>query len=236
MTTPEQQLADLLSTARGILFDFNGTLSDDEAELARACAEALTALGLEPMRDGEYDALLGRSEPDIALALVTARGHSPATATATATAAATRLLDHVADQYIALCAERPRVADTTVAMVHTLRERGVRVGIVTGTLRRLITPVLSERGLTDAVEALVTVEDVTRGKPDPEGFLAGARALGLADDPGGVVVFEDSRAGVAAAQAAGMRVIGIGPAAGTDLTFPAMTDVAEVVLSSPSSR
>jgi len=121
-------------------------------------------------------------------------------------------------------------------MVHTLRERGVRVGIVTGTLRRLITPVLSERGLTDAVEALVTVEDVTRGKPDPEGFLAGARALGLADDPGGVVVFEDSRAGVAAAQAAGMRVIGIGPAAGTDLTFPAMTDVAEVVLSSPSSR
>jgi len=236
MTTPEQQLADLLSTARGILFDFNGTLSDDEAELARAYAEALTALGLEPMRDGEYDALLGRSEPDIALALVTARGHSPATATATATAAATRLLDHVADQYIALCAERPRVADTTVAMVHTLRERGVRVGIVTGTLRRLITPVLSERGLTDAVEALVTVEDVTRGKPDPEGFLAGARALGLADDPGGVVVFEDSRAGVAAAQAAGMRVIGIGPAAGTDLTFPAMTDVAEVVLSSPSSR
>jgi len=236
MTTPEQQLADLLSTARGILFDFNGTLSDDEAELARAYAEALTALGLEPMRDCEYDALLGRSEPDIALALVTARGHSPATATATATAAATRLLDHVADQYIALCAERPRVADTTVAMVHTLRERGVRVGIVTGTLRRLITPVLSERGLTDAVEALVTVEDVTRGKPDPEGFLAGARALGLADDPGGVVVFEDSRAGVAAAQAAGMRVIGIGPAAGTDLTFPAMTDVAEVVLSSPSSR
>ena len=236
MTTPEQQLADLLSTARGILFDFNGTLSNDEAELARAYAEALTALGLEPMRDGEYDALLGRSEPDIALALVTARGHSPATATATATAAATRLLDHVADQYIALCAERPRVADTTVAMVHTLRERGVRVGIVTGTLRRLITPVLSERGLTDAVEALVTVEDVTRGKPDPEGFLAGARALGLADDPGGVVVFEDSRAGVAAAQAAGMRVIGIGPAAGTDLTFPAMTDVAEVVLSSPSSR
>lgn len=232
MTTPEQQLADLLATARGILFDFNGTLSDDEAELARAYAEALTALGLEPMRDGEYDALLGRSEPDIALALVTARGHSPATATA----AATRLLDHVADQYIALCAERPRVADTTVAMVHTLRERGVRVGIVTGTLRRLITPVLSERGLTDAVEALVTVEDVTRGKPDPEGFLAGARALGLADDPGGVVVFEDSRAGVAAAQAAGMRVIGIGPAAGTDLTFPAMTDVAEVVLSSPSSR
>lgn len=236
MTTPEQQLADLLPTARGILFDFNGTLSDDEAELARAYAETLTALGLEPMRDGEYDALLGRSEPDITLALVTARGHSPATATATATAAATRLLDHVADQYIALCAERPRVADTTVAMVHTLRERGVRVGIVTGTLRRLITPVLSERGLTDAVEALVTVEDVTRGKPDPEGFLAGALALGLADDPGGVVVFEDSRAGVAAAQAAGMRVIGIGPAAGTDLTFPAMTDVAEVVLSSPTSR
>lgn len=224
MTTPEQQLAALLSTARGVLFDFNGTLSDDEAELARAYAAALPTLGLEPMRDGEYDALLGRSEPDIALALVTARGGSPATATT--------LLDHVAEQYVALCAERPRVADASVEMVHALRELGLRVGIVTGTLHRLIAPVLAGRGLSEAVEVLVTAEDVNRGKPDPEGFLAGAEALGLAGDLADIVVFEDSRAGVAAAQAAGMRVVGIGPVAGTDLAFPAMTDVAEVVLSS----
>lgn len=55
----------------------------------------------------------------------------------------------------------------------------------------------------------VTAEDVTRSKPDPEGFLAAAVTLGI--PPEDCVVFEDSAAGIAAARAAGMRVIGVGP-------------------------
>jgi sugar-phosphatase len=54
----------------------------------------------------------------------------------------------------------------------------------------------------------VTAENVTRSKPDPEGFLLGARLLGV--DPADCVVFEDSGAGIQAAHAAGMRVIGVG--------------------------
>ncbi|MFE4055036.1 HAD-IA family hydrolase [Streptomyces sp. NPDC059096] len=57
----------------------------------------------------------------------------------------------------------------------------------------------------------VTAEDVTASKPDPEGFLLGAASLGVpAQD---CVVFEDSEAGIAAARAAGMRVVGVGPRA-----------------------
>ncbi|CAM3320884.1 HAD-IA family hydrolase [Tsukamurella hominis] len=57
----------------------------------------------------------------------------------------------------------------------------------------------------------VTAEDVRASKPDPEGFLRGAALLGI--DPADCIVFEDSEAGIAAAKAAGMRVVGVGPQA-----------------------
>ncbi|MFB7464210.1 HAD-IA family hydrolase [Streptomyces sp. NPDC056224] len=57
----------------------------------------------------------------------------------------------------------------------------------------------------------VTAESVQASKPDPEGFLKGAAALGV--DPADCIVFEDSAAGIAAGRAAGMRVIGVGPRA-----------------------
>ncbi|RPK65605.1 Sugar phosphatase YfbT [Streptomyces sp. ADI96-02] len=57
----------------------------------------------------------------------------------------------------------------------------------------------------------VTAEQVGASKPDPEGFLKGAAALGF--EAADCVVFEDSEAGVAAGRAAGMRVVGVGPRA-----------------------
>ncbi|MBM9510632.1 HAD-IA family hydrolase [Actinacidiphila acididurans] len=58
---------------------------------------------------------------------------------------------------------------------------------------------------------LVTAERVSASKPDPEGFLKGAAELGFA--PEDCLVFEDAQVGIAAAKAAGMRVIGVGPRA-----------------------
>ena len=54
---------------------------------------------------------------------------------------------------------------------------------------------------------LVTADDVTRGKPDPEPYLTAARVLGHC--PQHCVVFEDANSGIAAARAAGMAVIGV---------------------------
>ncbi|MFE7599946.1 HAD-IA family hydrolase [Streptomyces sp. NPDC057494] len=60
-------------------------------------------------------------------------------------------------------------------------------------------------------ETRITAESVGASKPDPEGFLKGAAALGFA--PADCVVFEDSEAGIQAGRAAGMRVVGVGPRA-----------------------
>ncbi|MEV7771673.1 HAD-IA family hydrolase [Kitasatospora sp. NPDC086791] len=58
---------------------------------------------------------------------------------------------------------------------------------------------------------LITAESVGASKPDPEGFLKGAAAVGFT--PADCLAFEDSGAGIAAARAAGIRVVGIGPRA-----------------------
>jgi len=55
----------------------------------------------------------------------------------------------------------------------------------------------------------VTGSDVLRGKPDPEGYLAGARRLGGGAAPSECVAVEDAPPGVAAAKAAGLTVIAV---------------------------
>ncbi|MGW4300950.1 HAD-IA family hydrolase [Streptomyces sp. NPDC004646] len=72
----------------------------------------------------------------------------------------------------------------------------------------------------------ITAESVGASKPDPEGFLKAAAALGI--DPSDCIVFEDSGAGIAAGRSAGMRVVGIGERAGQygpDVVVPDLTGV-----------
>lgn len=82
----------------------------------------------------------------------------------------------------------------------------VPVAIVTSCPDPLADRRLREGGLR-APAVLVTADRVARGKPDPEGYRLAAAELGV--DPARAVVFEDAPAGIAAAKAAGARVIGI---------------------------
>jgi sugar-phosphatase len=89
--------------------------------------------------------------------------------------------------------------------------RGLPHALVTSADVPLATARMAAAGLA-LPDVRVTAESVGASKPDPEGFLKGAAELGVA--PADCVAFEDSGAGIAAARAAGMRVVGIGPRAG----------------------
>jgi sugar-phosphatase len=80
------------------------------------------------------------------------------------------------------------------------------VAIVTSCTVPLATARLRAVGLA-VPRVLVTPERLSRGKPDPEGYLLAARELGAA--PSDCVVLEDAPAGVEAGRAAGMHVVGI---------------------------
>jgi sugar-phosphatase len=77
---------------------------------------------------------------------------------------------------------------------------------VTSARRSLLQARLQAAGLTEP-HAVVTADDVTQGKPNPESYLAGARLLGLAASA--CVVVEDAPSGVRAGKAAGARVLAV---------------------------
>lgn len=104
-----------------------------------------------------------------------------------------------------------------------LRSAGVPHALVTSADEALSTARMRAAALP-MPDVRVTAESVSASKPDPEGFLKGAAELG--HDAADCVAFEDSGAGVAAAKAAGMRVVGVGPRAavhGPDLAVPDLT-------------
>lgn len=84
---------------------------------------------------------------------------------------------------------------------------GFTVGLASSSNRPLIDLVLELAGLEDAFDATVSSEEVERGKPAPDVFLEAARRLGVASRACAVV--EDSRNGILAGRAAGMRVVAI---------------------------
>jgi beta-phosphoglucomutase family hydrolase len=88
-----------------------------------------------------------------------------------------------------------------------LRDAGVPCAIGSSTHRANIELSLGLIGLAEFFQATITAEDVKQGKPDPEVFLKGAQALGVA--PERCVVFEDALVGIAAAHAGGMKVVAV---------------------------
>ena len=80
-----------------------------------------------------------------------------------------------------------------------------RWAVVTSATRRLAEARLDAVGILP--KTLVTADDVTRGKPDPEPYLLAARQLGV--DPARCVVFEDAPAGLQAGRAAGMTTVAL---------------------------
>ncbi|WP_327087946.1 HAD family phosphatase [Nonomuraea sp. NBC_01738] len=83
----------------------------------------------------------------------------------------------------------------------------VPLGLASSSPRALIDAVLAETGLGAHFTVTVSTEEVERGKPAPDGYLAAASGLGV--EPGECVAVEDSSNGLRSAHAAGMRVVAI---------------------------
>lgn len=90
-------------------------------------------------------------------------------------------------------------------LVALARSAGIPAAIVSGSARAEIVQALEVLEIGAMLEFYVGAEDVTHGKPSPDGYLQAAARLGAA--PGLCLVVEDSEAGIAAGLAAGMRVL-----------------------------
>ena len=91
--------------------------------------------------------------------------------------------------------------------VRRLHSQGWQQAIASSAPRENVGVMLHALALDGLFEAIVSAEDVTKGKPDPQVFLAAAGRLGLPPDR--CVVVEDAAVGVAAARSAAMKCVGV---------------------------
>lgn len=90
--------------------------------------------------------------------------------------------------------------------LQTVKNAGIKTAL--GSASKNAGIILDKTGLTPFFDAIIDGNHVSKAKPDPEVFLKGAESVQV--DPKFCVVFEDAIAGVEAAIAGGMKVVGIG--------------------------
>ena len=187
--------------SRAVIFDMDGVLVDSGAHHRQAWRALLDELGLAPVGPEFWRLTIGRPSVE-AVPLLLGR--------ATSRAEAHRLAERKQDHYRRLARGGPPLVRGIVAFVDELAARRVPRAVATSASRYDADRLLGETGLRERFDAVVTAEDVRRGKPDPEVYLLAAHRLGVA--PERCLVFEDAVVGVQAARSAGMRAIGVSTA------------------------
>jgi beta-phosphoglucomutase len=183
-------------SVRAVIFDFNGTLSDDEPILCEIFMHLFAEHG-KPMSAQEYfDRLVGLSDPEIVRAWL---GDDDPDVEAVIEERTRRYRDAVADG--------SSVHEHVREAVRFAASR-VPLAICSGAARAEIEPVVDAAGLAACFETIVSSDDVAHGKPDPEGYAKALAALDV--DPADSLVVEDTEAGIASARAAGVgRVVAL---------------------------
>ncbi len=177
-----------MTSVRAVLLDMDGTLVDSDASVERAW----TTWSAEHGHDPAAVLAIAHGSP----ADRTVRRLFPALDEASVVIAAQRQLDLQYDDLSDVVAA-PGAAELLAALGRT----GLPWAVVTSADVRLAKARLGAAGIDPPL--LVTVEDVRRGKPDPEGYLLAAGRLGV--EPAACLVVEDSEPGLAAGRAADMR-------------------------------
>jgi len=102
--------------------------------------------------------------------------------------------------------EADEILPGVAVVLQWLKDKNQPVAL--GSASKNARPILEKVGILHYFDAIVDGNDVANAKPDPEVFLTAARLLGLPSK--GAIVFEDSVAGIQAANVAGMVSVGIG--------------------------
>ena len=183
---------------RAVLWDLDGTIADSKELHWRAWRETMLADGVEITSEQflhsfgqRNDAILGAWLPGVPAERVQRLGD--------AKEAAFRLL---------VAAGPLHALPGVVEWIERLAREGWKQAIASSAPRANVETMARALELDRVMGALMSAEDVRRGKPDPDVFLAAARRLGA--EPSRCVVVEDAAAGIDAARRGGMKSVGAG--------------------------
>jgi beta-phosphoglucomutase len=193
------------SPVAAVVFDFDGVIVDTEPLHLAAFRAVLAPEGIE-MTDEEYwESYLGYDDRDAITAALAGAGRDATPEVVE------RLMARKAERFLDAVRGGVPLFPGVAAFVRAAAARGP-LAIASGALRREIELILDGVGLRSAFAAIVSAEDVQRGKPDPEAYVLALRALRRTRPdlaPADCLAVEDSAAGVRAAKDAGMRCVAV---------------------------
>lgn len=184
---------------QAVVFDMDGTLTDSEEEWDVVRRRLAADEGL-PWPEEATRAMMGMSTPEWSSYLVEVVGLP-----GTPEDVARRTIDAMADAYHA---GRIPILHGAADAVHRMAEIAP-LGVASSSPRELIEAGLELLRVRDLVAVVVSTEEVARGKPHPDGFLAACEQLRV--DPAATVAIEDSTNGLRSALAAGLKVVAVPP-------------------------
>jgi HAD superfamily hydrolase (TIGR01509 family) len=196
---PEKGREDVTeSKARAVLWDLDGTLVDSEALHWLSWRDTLRAEGIELSYE-QFLASFGQRNDRIL----------PTWLGADADASRMRRISDDKEAEYRRLAEVHGLAPLPGARewLSALKAAGWKQSIASSAPRANVGMMLHVSGLEGCFDAIVSADDVTIGKPDPQVFLKAAERLLV--PPSRCIVVEDAAAGVEAARRAGMRSIGV---------------------------
>lgn len=180
----------------GVIFDMDGVLIDSaEAHLQSWCL--LAQENDANITHDHFTQTFGRQNQDV-IPILFGDVHD-------------RRLRELADRkealYRDLIRKDPPLVEGAASLIRSLSNRGARVAIGSSGPIENIRLVISALQVEGRITTIVSSNDVTRGKPDPQVFSMAAERLGVTTNR--CVVIEDAPVGIQAARAAGMRSVGV---------------------------
>jgi HAD superfamily hydrolase (TIGR01509 family) len=196
---------------RALLLDFNGVLVDDEPLHLDLLLRVLAEEGIHLERESAWPRFLGRGDRDsFAEALGEAGQEAPPHRLARLVARKASYYQEAVrrDGYAFFPGARELVRQAAAA--------GLVLGVVSGGLRDESVGALRQEGMRGLFKVVVSAEDVTEGKPSPEGYRLALQLLNAAPPlperlihPHEVLAVEDTPAGIRAARAAGFVTLAV---------------------------
>ena len=180
-----------------VIFDIDGVLVDSAAAHLHSWQLLARECGGSVVTREEFDKTFGQQNRDIIPTLFGEVSNSRMQA----------LAERKEEIYRELIRERAPIVEGAAELVRALRQAGVHLAVGSSGPRKNIALVLSAMGVADCISVVVSGEDVTRGKPDPQVFALAAELLGVPEAR--CVVIEDAPVGVQAARAAGARTAAV---------------------------
>ncbi|MEM6502081.1 MAG: HAD family phosphatase [Cyanobacteria bacterium P01_C01_bin.89] len=195
---------------KAVIFDFSGTIINDESIQMSLTDPLLLAENLRPTPGDFLQCCAGRSDADGIRSLFEIRGRM------LTPEALKTLVDQRSQAYCNALSQLPRlpIYPGVEDWIYRLRVAKIPMAIVTGTSRAGVELVLRQGKLKDVFSVVVTGDDIERGKPDPQCYQqAIAQLQQITEDPtlgpGDCLAIEDRYTGIAAAKAAGLSVVGV---------------------------